>query len=885
MEVHRNRKRRASSLDRLVQLAVLCLLVLAKPSQARTWYGPAVGWWNQTTYWEGMRDPDTGEDVWIVDTIVSGPKLLYYMNPYATHTPTFRRLVINSNYGIPTEVWQGHDELRVQYEEVGANGKGKFYQYGGLHSVLEILSLGSRNGSWGGYELSDGELHVYGIEYIGYSGDGDFLQRGGQHTVDDGLYLAWSSDVTGAYVFGLGNLDTDKTVVGYGGQGDFYQDNGTYHTTDALMLGDLKDATGTYECKGGRVNTQTTTIGYSGDGTFEQTDGIHDVAGNMYVGHKTGSTGFYNITDGHNRIDRSLYLGYESGADGTYTNEGGSLTAYDIYVGYGGHGLLSLNKGGTSTVERDLYIGYSAGSDGSCGLYSGTLYTDSTYVGFQGDGLFDQMGGSHLVENTLYINGDDSNFTTDYKLSGGLLSVEDEIIGVERGAWFSQRGVGTHEVRGTLAVGLQGDSEYSLYGGQLSVMNEQLGLDPSAEAAFMHCGGTHTVQNSLYVGHTGTAVYGLVNMGDISDTPSLTAQAEIIGFAPGSEGLFRQGLFRHDFATFDCGDHLVHGSLTLGAQRDQDLGAAYGTYDLESGNLTVEGDLFIGDEGVGEFLQYGGTHTTAFMYLGFGPSGVGTYTLGGTGVLDTDVTAVGVDGTGTFTQVYSTHTTNTLLVGTSAGAGTYNMKKGRLTVSDTLQIGDNGTMTVSGGSVKTDTLTLSDSGTFDLLSGTFMAGSIIGSLTNSAGALSRCSSAGMLTVAGSYTQLSDASLLMELGGLTRGDEYAGASPLYDSLLVSDTLTLGGTLDVVWWDGFSASEGDVFDIFDWGTLAGHFDTIYIPDLADGLFWDTGSLYVDGSLAVVSSLNPGPGPATVPLPGAILLCAAGLTGFRAIRGRLR
>lgn len=567
MEIYRNRSRRAFSLGCLVQAVVVCLLALATSSQARTWYGPAVGWWNQTTYWEGMRDPDTGEDVWIVDTIFSGPKLLYYMNPYATHTPTFRRLVINSNYGIPTEVWQGQDELRVQYEEVGANGKGKFFQYGGLHSVLEALSLGSLAGSWGGYELSDGQLHVYGTEYIGQNGNGDFLQSGGQHTVDDGLYLAWSSDVTGAYVFGLGNLDTDKTVVGYGGQGDFYQDNGAYHTTDALLLGYLQDATGTYECNGGRVNTQTTTIGHYGEGTFEQTDGIHGVAGDMYVGYKAGSTGSYDITDGHNRIDGSLYLGYESGADGTYTNEGGSLTACNTYVGYGGHGLLSLNKGGTSTVEDNLYIGYSAGSSGSCGLYSGTLNTDSTYVGFQGSGLLDQMGGSHLVGSGLYINGDFSGFTTDYKLSGGLLCVQDEIIGVRRGASFGQTGGSIHEVRGTLAVGQQGDSEYRLYGGHLSVMNEQLGLDPFAEAWFAHCSGTHSVQNSLYVGYTGTATYALANIDDVSNPPSLTAQAEIIGFAPGSEGLLRQGL-----ATSEGEDHLVRGSLTLGAQRDQQLG-------------------------------------------------------------------------------------------------------------------------------------------------------------------------------------------------------------------------------------------------------------------------------------------------------------------------
>ena len=84
---------------------------------------------------------------------------------------------------------------------------------------------------------------------------------------------------------------------------------------------------------------------------------------------------------------------------------------------------------------------------------------------------------------------------------------------------------------------------------------------------------------------------------------------------------------------------------------------------------------------------------------------------------------------------------------------------------------------------------------------------------------------------------------MELGGTAGGAQY-------DQVHVADMVDLDGTLEVVLIDGFSPSAGDVFDLLDADSMVGSFTTLDLPDLSgEGLFWNTSSLLVDGTLSVV------------------------------------
>jgi hypothetical protein len=90
-----------------------------------------------------------------------------------------------------------------------------------------------------------------------------------------------------------------------------------------------------------------------------------------------------------------------------------------------------------------------------------------------------------------------------------------------------------------------------------------------------------------------------------------------------------------------------------------------------------------------------------------------------------------------------------------------------------------------------------------------------------------------------------ASLQIELGGVMQGSQY-------DHVAVSGDLSLDGALEVSLIDAgagvFVPNAGDSFDVLDWGTLSGAFDSVLLPALSGPLTWDTSQLYTTGVLSV-------------------------------------
>src|SRR5205085_1695407 len=87
----------------------------------------------------------------------------------------------------------------------------------------------------------------------------------------------------------------------------------------------------------------------------------------------------------------------------------------------------------------------------------------------------------------------------------------------------------------------------------------------------------------------------------------------------------------------------------------------------------------IGVEGVGTFIQNGGTHITTRLIVGDYPTGSGVYTLNsGTYIATNEY--IGGEGTATFNQTGGTHIVgSTLGIATSFQLGcTYNMSGGTL---------------------------------------------------------------------------------------------------------------------------------------------------------------------------------------------------------------
>jgi len=124
-------------------------------------------------------------------------------------------------------------------------------------------------------------------------------------------------------------------------------------------------------------------------------------------------------------------------------------------------------------------------------------------------------------------------------------------------------------------------------------------------------------------------------------------------------------------------------------------------------------------------------------------------------------------------------------------------------------------------------------------------------------------SPGDSVVDGGLTVAGDGTLEMELGGYTAGTQC-------DRLTVNSLSELDGTLEFVFLDSFSPTNGARFDVFNWtGGKTGEFSAINAPGLGDGLEWDVSMLYTDGTLTVI------------PEPGTFALLAVfggGLLMFR-------
>jgi hypothetical protein len=73
-----------------------------------------------------------------------------------------------------------------------------------------------------------------------------------------------------------------------------------------------------------------------------------------------------------------------------------------------------------------------------------------------------------------------------------------------------------------------------------------------------------------------------------------------------------------------------------------------------------------------------------------------------------------------------------------------------------------------------------------------------------------------------------ASLEMEIGGLSAGSEF-------DQINVTSLISLDGSLDVTFIDGFMPTAGDSFEIITAASVLGVFDTVNLPVLPCDLLW--------------------------------------------------
>ena len=125
---------------------------------------------------------------------------------------------------------------------------------------------------------------------------------------------------------------------------------------------------------------------------------------------------------------------------------------------------------------------------------------------------------------------------------------------------------------------------------------------------------------------------------------------------------------------------------------------------------------------------------------------------------------------------------------------------------------------LEGGTLDAQTISFQGGGEFEWTSGTLHVVTFNGNLANQGGTLVPGHSAGVVTIAGSYTQQAGAILAIEIGGTVPGSGH-------DRVNVTASATLGGELQLAMLNGFAPAVSDSFTIFDaTGGVSGVFSNI-------------------------------------------------------------
>jgi fibronectin-binding autotransporter adhesin len=449
---------------------------------------------------------------------------------------------------------------------IGNFGGGAFTQSNSTTVTSNNLLLGGVAGGNGNYSLLGGSLSISnGNEDVGYFGNGTFTQSGGNNTI------AASAD------FSIGNQA--------GTNGIYSLQGGNLTVGNSENIGD--DGNGTFAQSGGTVNTNAMDVGLfsAGIGVVTQTGGTMNVNGSGII-----SLGFTANASGNYTIDAS------AGAS--------ALNAGTISVGSSGNGNFTQN-GGNVTLSQSLIVGQFAGSNGNFFLNAGNLTLNANgtaVIAASGNGTMTQTGGNFTLTGanaSLTIGG--ATLGT-YNLSGGVLNTPLLQIANTGNAGFYQTGGTINVSKLNIANAAGTAANYEFSGNSTLNVSSSESIGVSGTGQFFQSSGNQTIVGEFQLGQNagGSGIYTIFS-GNLNVTGFV-----VVGNA--GSGSFSQQA--------PGGNVSISSELVIGSQQP----GSWGSYSINSGNLSVPMLLDGARNANSTFFQSGGNVNVQSLYIG-DPSG------------------------------------------------------------------------------------------------------------------------------------------------------------------------------------------------------------------------------------------------------------------------
>ena len=491
----------------------------------------------------------------------------------------------------------------------------------------------------------------------------------------------------------------------------------------------------------------------------------------------------------------------------------GSVTDYDLIVGDEGSGTINVSGGGQISVsgaEGNAVLGASAGVTGTVNVSdTGSAWNNASNdaaasldIGGLGTGFLNITGGGQ-------VNDFESIIASEAGSSGSVM-----LSGVGS-AWTN---------RGELIVG--GDSTGMLTianGGQVSDGSSAIASGPSAtgtvsvsrrgskwiQATDLRIGGNVSLNGSSASGALHISAGGQVDTGGDADVGSV-GQATATVDGSGSKWTVGGTLAINDTGSLS----ITGGALVSnGAATDQGTIGVDGTGTAWNVNdyVIVTGPLSLGTPTIGTANVGDGAHVTNRVAIVGSNRGSGQVFVDGAGSTwsTTEELYIGLDGGGQFNVTGGAQVNSgTVQLGVSLGSiGTANVDASTWTSADDIDVGIVGTatLTVTNGGIVSAAGVVSIGPPGTLQGNGHIAAKVRNGGTVAPGlnpTLIQSNMIATLHVDGDYTQTSAGELDIQLG----------STASFDKLTVGGSATLGGTLSVSLFNGFTPVVGNSFDLF-------------------------------------------------------------------------